>query len=80
MIRYWNNNVNNINQAIDSSQDTFEAFKWTQLVWQEMWMWIKLGKKVSLAEFEEMCKTRGFDEKMRIFLCEFLRKTWLKGW
>lgn len=48
-------------------------FKWGQLVWQEIPMYIDLAKQVDPSEFDDLCKRRGFDAMMREYLAGMLR-------
>jgi hypothetical protein len=48
------------------------AFKWYQLVIQEIKMWIMINKIVDQEEFDSMCKCRGFDDDMREYLFKAL--------
>ena len=36
------------------------SFYWKQLVWQEIKMYIQIGKQVELSEFTWLCNSRGF--------------------
>jgi hypothetical protein len=48
------------------------AFYWSQLVWQEVWMYISLAVQVDWDEYEALCKRRGFDAMMREYLAAML--------
>lgn len=53
--------------------DTNVNFMWSQLVWQEIGMWIREGKQVNKDEFNWMVKRRGFDNYMENYLKELLK-------
>ena len=49
----WNSNAEYITQCIEESSDPNDTgFKWTQLVWQEITMWIRLHEQVSQEDFD----------------------------
>ena len=66
----WNDDITLIRAVASESGTPNAVFKWGQLVWQEIWMYISLGKQVDPVEFHELCERRGFDWAM----CEYLRK------
>jgi hypothetical protein len=72
-IRKWNRDVPFISNCIRTSTTDDAQFKWVQLVWQEIWMWIALGKQVPQKEFDLICDRRGFDDPMQKYLREMLR-------
>jgi len=67
----WNADIPLILAMADANKDG--AFKWGQLVWQEVWMYIGLAKQVEPDEFDGLCKRRGFDAMMREYLAGMLR-------
>lgn len=48
------------------------AFKWLQLVMQELWMWSLIGEPVNTQELHLMCERRGFSADQRRFIVEGL--------
>ena len=65
----WNSNAEYITQCIEESSDPNDTgFKWTQLVWQEITMWIRLHEQVSQEDFDWITNRRGFDQKMIRYL------------
>lgn len=54
--------------------------KWNHFLWQEIVMWSRLGGEVSLEEFRDMCRRRGFSTAQRSYLIEMLEFMDLKGW
>ena len=64
----WNENVEYITHCIEESSDPNAGFKWTQLVWQEIIMWIRLREQVSQEDFDWIISRRGFDQKMVSYL------------
>lgn len=48
-------------------------FYWSQLVWQEVHMYISLAEQVNPDEYKELCNRRGFDPMMREYLTGILR-------
>lgn len=94
----WNSNINNIQRFIDeenkNSKDESDkitnGFKWTQLVWQEIWMWIKLSThtdsiinydeceikcgQVQQSDFDEIYIRRGFNQNQRKLLMDCLKE------
>ena len=53
-------------------QDSHIVFKWSQLVWQEVWMYGSLGEKIDPAEFHVLCERRGFTPRMSGYLSSIL--------
>jgi hypothetical protein len=49
------------------------VFYWGQLVFQEIHMYITLGKQVQQEEFNVLCRRRGFDAMMRAYLSAMLK-------
>ena len=68
--KIWNENANYLKERIEIQGD--DAFKWNQLVWQEIWMWISLDDEVTEEELKEMSEIRGFNDKQEEFLREVL--------
>jgi len=64
---YWNSRIKDIQVFIEEeSKDVLEnekstiMFKWTQLVWQEIWMWCLLcGDKDSIVDMDKCSLTTG---------------------
>jgi hypothetical protein len=74
-VYWWNHNLWFINNLIRKNQNLpYYVFKWDQLVQQEMWMWIRLAKKVNRKKFDDLCQMRGFDGDMKWFLKVFLKE------
>jgi hypothetical protein len=72
-VEFWNQRIDTVIQPdIDASHDQVAAtFKWGQLVWQEVVMFISLGK-VKEGELDWLNKRRGFNEEQRIMLYDIL--------
>ena len=69
-LKKWNTDVPFITKQIGDSDD--RAWKWSQLVWQEIWMWCKLGEQVSQDDFDFIADRRGFDGAMREYLHDMM--------
>ena len=67
----WNADIPLIMAMAAANEDG--AWKWSQLVWQEAWMYISLAKQVEPEEFDWLCNRRGFDAMMRKYLEGMLR-------
>lgn len=65
----WNNDLPEINKKIKNEDD---YFKWNQLVWQEIWMFISLAEQVTEDDFLWICDRRGFTKDMANYLKEML--------
>ena len=49
------------------------CFKWGQLVWQEIDMWIRIGDPYTpKKEMDWMCERRGFSPEQRAYLIEMM--------
>jgi hypothetical protein len=76
LTKFWNKQFDYIDNCIKiydkESNSTDGFFKWSQLVYQECWMYCKLGEKVNQKELDELSKERGFDIYMENFLKELL--------
>jgi hypothetical protein len=66
----WNSSVDYIMSEAKKTEDG--SFKWSQLVWQEIWMYIGLGEQVEPSEFDTLCRRRGFTPAMRWYLQEMM--------
>jgi len=66
----WNADVERI--RCDAATTPDGTFKWSQLVWQEIDMYILLGEQVQPEEFEYLCKRRGFTPAMCVYLKEMM--------
>lgn len=64
-VEWWNERVPWIQEQIAKDRDQNSQFKWTQLVWQEIQMYCKIG---NVEDLEELCRRRGFNKTQRIFL------------
>ena len=69
---WWNDNVVPLIMQIDTSDD-MAIWKWTQLVKQELSMWIRIGDMVDRMEIEWICSRRGFDSEQKETLIEGLK-------
>jgi hypothetical protein len=67
----WNAELDHIKVEMSKSEDAM--FKWNQLVWQEVWMYIRLDEPVDPEEFRLLCDRRGFTPEMRYFLVDMLK-------
>mgnify|MGYP001614724932 CR=1 FL=1 len=69
-----NKDLNIINSLIvrNRNVENYE-FKWDQLVWQEIWMYCKIGEQVTETELSSLCDQRGFDLTMNIYLTNMLK-------
>lgn len=73
---FWNERLGYIVEQIEASDDKNAAtFKWGQLVWQEVVMYIGLG---TVEDFQWLCKRRGFDAPQRKILREVLEHVGLE--
>ena len=69
---WWNGRTDWIWERMRTGdRDTY--FKWEQLVWQELWMWENIGKRVSPSQMDFMVNRRGFSKVQRDFLIEGLK-------
>ncbi len=66
----WNADIPLIEAMAEHHKDG--GFKWSQLVWQEVWMYISLAAQVDHDEYDVLCKRRGFDAMMRAYLSVML--------
>ena len=68
-VSFWNASVDTICASITHSRNKDMArFKWSQLVWQEITMFISLDKQVDDSELRWICRRRGFTRHQRRFL------------
>lgn len=49
------------------------SFYWSQLVWQEIDMYARLGEQVDLEEFTSLCTRRGFTLNEQNYLYDMLK-------
>ncbi len=68
----WNKDVNIIINYINSSKKKDATFYWSQLVWQEITMYIKIGEQVRKDDFNWLVNRRGFDKDMINYLRNML--------
>lgn len=68
-----------INAYITSAENTDVQFKWSQLVMQELRMWVSIGKMVPPSEIDYYVERRGFDANMLEFILEGLAAIGLLG-
>jgi hypothetical protein len=73
----WNQDLEWIREQAGDDRD--EAFKWGQLVWQEIAMWVQIGSRVDADEFEWLCSRRGFNGVQRQYLSDMLALVRLRG-
>ena len=75
-IKLWNFNVDIINASVSREPDVnskyLAQFKWTQLVWQEITMYIMIASQVEVDELSTLCKSRGFSQEQKDFLIYIL--------
>ena len=70
----WNEDLDIINTLyIPISKKENPAFYWAQLVTQEIFMYIRLGKQVGPKEFNDLCERRGFDIDMKDYLKDMIK-------
>ena len=62
---FWDNGRSEVMMHIAAGED---EFKWKQLVYQELFMWARIGDKVTDEEFEFIITRRGFTYNMISFL------------
>ena len=66
VVEWWNARVDFMEQIIEAAEDPIqEHFKWAQLVWQEIVMWIQIGKEIEADDMEFICDRRGFSAVQR---------------
>ncbi|HEY3377511.1 MAG TPA: hypothetical protein VGL77_08455 [Armatimonadota bacterium] len=71
---WWKRHSSDIEWFIATDDNVSEAsFKWHQLAWQEIDMYIRLGTSVDLEEFTSLCHRRYFNREQRIYLVNVLR-------
>lgn len=76
---FWNSRLDEIHRSIVHSKDRTKAhFKWEQLVWQEIRMFILVGSKVEDDDLRWLCRRRGFTRHQRDFLKQALRHVGLR--
>lgn len=78
-VRKWNRDIPWIQAHVlpGDGYDPGSLFSWSQLVWQEIWMWCKIGYVTKL-DFEWMCERRGFNATQRAYLEHMLNHLWLR--
>lgn len=78
-VLFWNSRISEIRMSITHSADRVDArFKWTQLVWQEILMYINLDRPVEEDDLRWLCRRRGFTKNQRAFLRQALCHLGLK--
>jgi len=78
LVDWWNSRTGWIWEQMRTG-DTDTCFKWEHLVWQELWMWEKLGEKVAPEDLDWMAQHRGFSPVQKDFLIEGLEVIGLWG-
>jgi len=68
LIEFWNDHIYYIKEQIQHEKQEDSAFKWTQLVNQEIFMYNKINKQLDYDEFESLCKRRGFNLAQKEFI------------
>jgi len=77
-VKKWNCDLQQIDKWVKEDKDENASFKWGQLVWQEITMWIRLsGPKTTKKELDWMCKRRGFNDIQRKYLESMMKHVWL---
>ena len=72
-ISFWNGRVDEIQRSIAHSGDKLKThFKWSQLVWQEIKMYIFMDRLVEDDDLRWICQRRGFTRHQRRFLKQAL--------
>ena len=69
-VKKWNQDLHYIRQCIleESTPEESRGFYWNQLVWQEISMYISIGKSVQPDELAWLCSRRGFTLKEQNYL------------
>jgi len=70
--KYWVENITKIESDIktkENKKNPHYSFKWTQLVTQELRMWVLIGKLVSNEDLEDISSRRGLSK----FQIEFIK-------
>lgn len=70
-VEWWNQNI--VSSLNTDEMDSDELFKWSQLVRQEIRMWIRLDKLVGLDEINWMSERRGFNDAQKNTLIEAMK-------
>lgn len=74
-VKKWNNDVEWITSQLKTSDD---VFKWTQLVWQEIVMWIRIGDPTKpQEELDWLADRRGFSETQKAYLRSMMKHVWM---
>lgn len=69
VVEWWNARVDFMIQIIQAAEDPdMEHFKWSQLVWQEIEMFIRLGKEIKVGDMNWICHRRGFSAAQKQML------------
>lgn len=67
----WNSDLKQMNIWAKETKDGL--WKWDQLVWQEIIMWVSMNKQVGQKELDHICEIRGLDENMTDYLREMMK-------
>jgi hypothetical protein len=74
-VRKWNNDVPFIESKCLSPGD---HFKWGQLIWQEIKMWISIGDPyLPPSELQWLSERRGFDNDQQEYLKTMMKYVWM---
>ena len=52
-------------------------FKWNEIIWQEILMYIRIGHPVHKSDIVRLCRRCRLDADMGAYIIEMLRYTWL---
>jgi hypothetical protein len=78
-LAFWNSRLDKISRSIVHSRDRIGArFKWNQLVWQEIRMFVLLGSQVGDEDLRWLCQRRRFTRSQRQFLEQALEHVGLR--
>lgn len=73
VVEWWNAHATEIETNIKESDREQEHFYWSQLVWQEITMFIQIGQPVDQEEFSWLCDRRGFNRLQREYLAAMVK-------
>lgn len=77
VVRKWNADMA-IAEPFMKCLTAEDHFKWSQLVWQEIWMWVSLAEpERAPRELPEMAKRRGFNQAQIDYIEAMMRHVWL---
>ena len=76
-VDFWNSTTEIRQELFDKSKDRDKGIKWNHLVWQEISMWISIGKQVTYEDFKDIVERRGFDYNMAQYLLALIEQAGL---